>query len=103
VVLISSPALCRLAGAISCYLAGHGDPRFLALLQYVVQRSAQNLHAERLTNDERMQRNGEHQRILLRPPQHLVELIANHVFEITRRLLTRNHGRDVIQLQRIRH
>src|SRR5918995_448480 len=69
----------RQGGAVAGDLAGRRHPERVAPLQDVTHRLAQGVQPERLTDDERMQRDAEHQRPLARLLEQLVELVDHHV------------------------
>src|SRR5262249_60953530 len=60
-------------------LAGTREPDAIAVARHVLQRAAQLRQAIRSAHDERMQRDRAHERLALGLPQHLVELIDDHV------------------------
>src|SRR6516165_4167138 len=59
------------ARAITRDLARRGDPQYLALTHDVADRVAEGPQPVRLTDDERMQRDSEDQRVFARLRQHL--------------------------------
>src|ERR1700728_3369062 len=83
-------------------LAWSGDPEVLAMLQHIVERSTQRLHAEGLSDDEGMHRNSENKWIFHRASQHFLELVNNHLFEFLPCMMTKDQRRTVVHLQRVR-
>ena len=75
-------------------LARRRDPEFVAMAHDVIHRAAERAQAERLPDDERMQRDAEHQRPALRQMQHLVELVDDHLLELAPRVLAEDLRRQ---------
>ena len=84
-------------------LARRRDPEFVAMTHDVIHRAAERAQAERLPDDERMQRHAEHERAALREMQHLVELIDDHLLELAPRVLAEDLRRRVVDLERVGH
>src|SRR5215469_7734246 len=70
------------AFAVACNLAGRGDPQPITMPYDVSDGIPEGAQAERLANDERMQRNREHKRVFARLLQHLIELVDDHLGEL---------------------
>ena len=84
-------------------LAVAGLRRDLKLAPQRLQRLPHLHEPERLTRAERVHRDAEHERLLLRQPQHLLELIDDHAAEVRRGLGAAQHRGRVVDLDRIRH
>jgi hypothetical protein len=80
-----------------------GQPNPLALTCDVLQCPTQMTKPERLADDVGMQRDAHHERLPFRLREHLVEVVDDHVCELSSRVLAGDDRGDVVQFLRIRH
>src|SRR5689334_17838068 len=95
----------RQRGAMVVDLARPRKPDAIALrvLGDVLERLAQAAQAVGMAEDHGVQFDGADQRLLLREPEHLLELADDEVAELLRRVVAHQDLRAVVDLQRVRH
>ena len=69
----------------------------------VAYRGAKGAQPVRLADDERVQRDREHQRKLARLLQHLVELVDDHLGELPAGMVASDQRRQIVVLGRVGH
>src|SRR5262249_21299622 len=91
--------------AVACDIPRTREPNLAGMLvaHAMFDRLAQRAQAKRLTDDESVQRQREHQWLFLRGFQQFLELINNHVGEIASGMVTDPERAGIVELHRIWH